>query len=145
MDSAAQVKAPMWFMVVSGILLLWNIMGVLAFFQHVMMTGEQLQMLSPQEQSLYTNQPFWVAIAFAFAVFGGTLGCVFLLAKKAFAKPILVLSLIGVVAQMSYSFLLADTLSVYGVQAVIMPTVVLVVAIFLVWFAHSSAQKNWLV
>ena len=72
-------KPPTWFYILSVILLLWNIMGVYAFFGQVTMGSEHMAALSDAERTMYENVPWWATVAFALAVFGGPLGCVGLL------------------------------------------------------------------
>ena len=77
--SIDDMPPPKWFWIVSSILLVWNLMGVMAFFQQMAVTAEQIAAMPEAEQLLYNSIPIWATIAFAFAVFGGTLGCVGLL------------------------------------------------------------------
>ena len=96
------------------------------------------------EQLLYNSIPIWATIAFAFAVFGGTLGCVGLLMRKTIAKYILLLSLIGVLVQMFHSLFVINSIAVYGPGAAVMPFMVIIVAIYLVFLANQAQSKGWL-
>jgi hypothetical protein len=119
-------------------------MGVMAFFMQMAMTAEQIAALPANEQMMYQDIPLWVNIAFGCAVFGGALGCIALVLKKAIALPILLISLIGVLVQMYHSFFIANAIEVYGPGSAIMPSMVLVLAIFLVWLANSAKAKGWI-
>ncbi|WP_200975257.1 hypothetical protein [Echinicola sp. 20G] len=138
------VKIPLWFWIVSTVMLLWNLMGVGSFFMHVGMSEEALAALSEAEQELYASYPMWTTVAFAAAVFGGALGCIGLLLRKKWAKMVLIISLIGVIIQMFHSLVIAKATDVYGPGAVVMPIMVIVIAIFLVWLANYSIKKHWL-
>lgn len=144
MQDLNRVKPPVWFWVLCSILLVWNALGVMAFFQYISITAEQIQRMNPQEQSLYVDQPGWVTLAFALAVFAGALGCLTMLFRRALAKWILVLSAVGVMVQMFHNFVMANTMDVYGPGAVIMPIMVLLIALFLIWFATKATNKGWL-
>ncbi|WP_298485772.1 hypothetical protein [uncultured Maribacter sp.] len=137
-------KAPVWFWMVSGLALLWNLAGVGAYLQHAYMSIEDLEKLSQAERLLYESQPSWVTAAFAIAVWGGTLGCIALLLRKKWAKPILLISLIGVLAQMGHSFFMTNSFEVYGPGAMIMPIMVIIIAIALVFFARKSLDRKWI-
>lgn len=139
-----QIKVPVWFWVLSVVLLLWNAMGVVAFIQQMTMSVEAVQALPVDEQALYSKYPLWTKIAFAFAVFGGLLGCVGLLLRKSWAKPVFWLSLIGVVVQMTHSLFIAKAMDIYGPGAIVMPIFVLLVAGFLVWFSGYCITKKWI-
>ena len=88
--------------------------------------------------------PLWVNIAFGCAVTGGVLGCVALAFKKAIALPILIISLLGILVQIYYSFITVDASDVYGPGDTIMPMMVLIIALFLVWLANSAKAKGWI-
>ena len=143
-DTATAQKAPTWFWVVAIIALIWNLMGLAAFFGQVMMTPEAIAELPAEQQPLYENIPVWVNIAFACAVIGGTLGCVGLLIRKRWALPVLVLSLLGVLVQMSHSFFMTNAVAVLGPTALVMSLLVIVIGVLLIGFARFSISKGWL-
>ncbi|MBQ4915167.1 hypothetical protein J8L85_12005 [Maribacter sp. MMG018] len=144
MNTETKVKPPMWFWIVSILALLWNLIGVISYLGQAFMTDDDLALLREAERQLIETQPSWVTAAFAIAVWGGTLGCIFLLLRKKWAKPIFIISLIGVLAQFGYSLLLSDTMDVYGASAVIFPVIIIIVGILLLFFANSSIHKKWL-
>ena len=142
--AASVSNVPTWFWVVSGIALLWNLMGVMMFFAQIMMTEEAMATLPAEQQELYNSAPMWSTIAFAVAVFGGAIGCVGLLMRAKWAFPVFIVSLIGVLAQQAYFFLMSDTVAVMGIGALIPTMIVLVIAILLVMFSKIWIGKGWL-
>jgi len=138
------ISLPKWFWVVCGLAFVWNLIGLGAFTSQMMMTPEAMAQLSQAEQDMYAATPIWVDIAFGCAVIGGTLGCLALLLRKAFAFYLLIISLVGVVVQMSYVFLVSNAIEVYGPSSAIMPSIVMIIAIALVWFANSCKTKDWI-
>lgn len=138
-------KLPTWFWVVSGLALFWNLMGVGAFFSDVvMMTPERLAEMKPEMQNLYASTPSWANMAFGVAVICGALGSIGLLLKQSWATPVFAISLLGVLVQMTYAFFFSKSFEVFGPGAAIMPVMVIVIAVGLIWFAHSSTMKGWL-
>ncbi len=137
-------RIPVWFWIVTTILLVWNLMGVGSFFQHITVSEEALQALPTNERELYGQYPDWAKIAFALAVFGGAIGCIALLLRRKWARPVLVISLIAVIIQMFHSLFIAKAMDVYGPGSVVMPILVILISIFLVWFANYSFKKGWL-
>jgi hypothetical protein len=129
------------FWVISIIALFWNIMGVVAYLGQAYMTDEALALMPEAEQAYYANLPAWVTAAFAIAVFSGFLGCVALVLKKKWAKPMFVVSFITVVAQIAYNLFIQEYVALSG-SRVILPLVTLLVAGFLVWFAKDSIAKR---
>ena len=138
-------KPPVWFWVVAGIGLIWNIIGVLSFISTVSMNAETLAALPQAEQALFANTPIWANVAFAVGVFGGVLGCLFLLLRKNIATILFIASLVGIVIQFSYWLFLTESVAVYGAaHAYAMPVVVTLIAAFLVWFANMAKGKGWI-
>ncbi|MFD1095562.1 hypothetical protein [Salegentibacter chungangensis] len=137
-------KVPVWFWILSSILLLWNIAGVISFFEHMGISEETLQAMPEGERVFYDTYPVWALIAFALAVFGGTLGCVGLLLRQKWAKALFIISLIGVLVQMIHTLLISGATETYGPGGMIMSGMIIAIAIFLVWFAGYGTQKGWL-
>lgn len=139
-----KVKAPTWFLVIAIIMVIWNLMGVSAFIMDAMMTEEAIAALPDAERELYGKFPLWTKIAYFLAVFGGTLGAIGLVAKKKWAKPVLIISLIGVVVQMFHSLFIAGSMEVYGPGSLAMPIMVVLFSILQVWMANHGIKKGWL-
>jgi hypothetical protein len=141
--SEDRIKAPTWFMVVSGVLLVWNLLGVAAYIAQVTMTPEALAMLPDEQRQLYETVPVWATAAFAVAVNFGALGCLLLLLKKHLAANVLQLSLLGVIVQMYHSFFMTNSFEVFGPGGMIMPVMVLLIAIYLVTLAAKAKARRW--
>lgn len=139
-----QIVIPKWFIIISVIALIWNILGLMAFVSHVMMTPEMISELPSAEQALYRNMPMWATSAFATAVIAGTLGSILLLLKKSYAKPVFIVSLIGVLVQNYHSFFVIDSMAVYGNASIIMPLLVIVIGIMLIGLSNHAIAKDWL-
>ena len=88
--------------------------------------------------------PTWATAAFAVAVWGGALGTLALILKKAWALPVLAASLIGIVVQMYHSMFVSSAMEVYGPGKFIMPIMVLAIGFYLVWLARSAKAKGWI-
>ena len=144
MTTETKVKPPVWFWIVSILALLWNLAGVMAYIGQAYMSAEDLAALSEAERKLFETQPAWVTGAFAIAVWGGALGCIFLLMRKRWAKPVFVISLIGIIAQMGYNFFISNNFEVYGPGAMIMPIMVLLVGVGLILFSNKAIANQWL-
>jgi hypothetical protein len=141
---SASVKPPLWFWVVSAAMLLWNGVGVMAYIADATIGAEALKALPDAERALRESRPAWATAAFAVAVFGGAVGCLLLLVRSRWALPVLVVSLIGVIVQMTHAFLIANSFEVYGPGGLIMPVMVLVLSLCLVWFARRARMRGWL-
>ena len=135
---------PNWFKPALWAALIWNLLGVFAFIMHLMMTPEMISKLPLDQQAAYSDVPLWSTIAFAVAVFGGTLGCILLLAKDAFATPTFALSLVAIFIQQFYNFIVINSIKMLGISAVFMPILVIVIAFLLLYLSIKSKQQGWL-
>ncbi|TXI50960.1 MAG: hypothetical protein E6Q50_03100 [Lysobacter sp.] len=133
-----------WFWIVSGLLLAWNLLGVMAYVQEATMSAEALGAMPEAQRALLRTRSAWATAAFAVAVFGGAAGCLMLLLRSRLAVPVLALSFVGVVVQMVHAFFIVDSYAVYGPGGLAMPAMVLVFSIFLVWYARRARKRGWL-
>ena len=101
-------KIPIWFKAIVIVLLIWNLMGVLNFVMQLYMTEEAIAL--PENQQIFYSEFTWLSkLAFAMGVFGGTLGCIALLAKKESChKKLSGFLFIGIIIQMNHNLGLAN-------------------------------------
>ncbi|MCF6223806.1 MAG: hypothetical protein L3J34_08765 [Flavobacteriaceae bacterium] len=141
-NASNKPKASFW--IISVIALIWNLMGVFAYLTQAYMSDEVLAALPDTERALYENLPAWVTVAYAIAVFGGTIGAILMLLKKKLSVQLFTISLLGVIIQMSYNFFMSNTIEVYGPSSIVMPIMIIVIAFYLVWYSKSVRTKGWL-
>ncbi len=139
-----QTTIPPWFWIVTSVALIWNIMGVGAFIQQATLTPEDLATMTAAQQELYISTPDWVNWIFAISVFGGVLGCLLLILKKAIAKIVLIISFVAVLIQMWFIFIGSKAVDSFGPGGALMPVMIVFIAAGLVWLSLSSAKKGWI-
>ena len=138
-------KPPKSFWIVAIILLLWNIMGVLSFTAHVMITEDMIAEYSAAEQALYHEYPVWTIVLFAIATIGGLMGALGLVLRRKWAFISFVISILAVLPQMTHNVFFTSSIEVFGmVEAITMPLFVVLLGIFSVWFSKYASQKAWL-
>lgn len=135
--------APTWFRPVAIVALLWNLLGCAAYLADVMMTPEALARLTSAQQALYEARPSWAVAATAIAVWFGTAGCVGLLLRKRWATPLLITSLVALIVQDVWLFLMSGVTQVDPV-AVVLQSLVLLIAIGLVLLGRKAAAQGWI-
>ncbi|WP_321324146.1 hypothetical protein [uncultured Parasphingorhabdus sp.] len=136
-------KTPVWFWAVAVVAVLWNAIGLLAYFQQIMMSAEQFAALPQVEQDLMSMQPFWVTAAFAIAVFSGFAAALALLLRKRIAVRLFLLSLLAVLVQFSSHFILDGYSEFVAGQGWTMPILILACAAGFALFS-LRAEKNGL-
>jgi hypothetical protein len=129
---------------VSGAALVWNLLGVMAYVGQVTMSPDALNAIPEEQRTLYENIPAWVTSAFAIAVNAGAIGCLLLILRKSLALPVLIVSLAAVFVQMFHNFFLSNAVEVMGAAAVVGPVFVILIGIYLVWFANDAKAKGWI-
>jgi hypothetical protein len=137
-------NAPKWFVPLAIVALLWNLLGCFAWVSDLMMTADDVAKLPPEQQALYAARPLWALMATGAAVLGGALGSLGLALRKRWARALLVLSLIGVIAQDVGLFGMTDALKTAGTVPLVLQSVVLLVAIGLVLLARKAVHRGWI-
>jgi hypothetical protein len=134
--------APRWLKWASIALLLWSLMGVGAFIGQISMSSETIAALPQKQRELWLAMPTWDWIAYAVAVFAAAGGAIGLLLRKSWAVPLYALSIIGIIVQFSYPFLIAGAFTDLAMAA--FPIFILVMA-FVQWgLARNWRTKRWL-
>ena len=127
------------FWVVGIISLLWNTMGCINFFAQL--NPEVLANYRESERMIVEGRPLWATAAFALAVFGGALGSILLLVRRAVSYQVFVASLLGVIVTMIYTLgsgINFGAGEIFGI--ILLP---LVVAAFLPWYAKRATSRHW--
>ena len=133
---------PKWYLPVSILALLWNLMGCAAYLSDVMLTAEDIAAMDATQRALYNSRPVWAVAATAVAVWGGAAGCVGLILRKRWSAVLLELSLAGVIVQDIGMFILSGVNP--GTFVMVMQGLVLVIAIGLVVLSRKSIANHWL-
>ena len=137
---------PTWFWIVSGIMLLWNLigLGIFGIMMSIIGNGEAMTAakLNEAQQELINSTPSWVNIAFGVAVIFGVLACIALLMRRKFALPLFVISLLGVLVQNTYVFFMSNSVEI--MEGVGMAPLVILIAILLIPFTIFCLSKGWL-
>lgn len=137
-------KPPRWFFVVAAVALLWNLLGCLAFAMDLSLSPADIARMPESQQTLYNARPAWAVAATALGVLGGALGCIGLLLRRRWALPLFVASLVGILVQDFGLFVLVDGAKLAGMIAVVLQSVVLLVAIGLILLARKGIARGWL-
>ena len=137
-------KTPMWFVVVAVVALFWNLIGAAAVIMNFMITPEVIAAMPEGQQQMYADTPVWSSYASLLAVLTGSLGCIALLMKKAWAVPLFALSIVGLVVQNIGIFIIVDAIAVLGNTVLFMQGGVAIIAIGLLLLARMAKQRGWI-
>jgi hypothetical protein len=137
-------SSPKWFRPVAVIALLWNLAGCAAYLADVTLSPAQIGTMSPAQQALYAARPLWSVAATAIAVWLGAAGCLGLILRKNWATWLLLASLVGVIGQDLWLFVLSGSASEAGAVAFALQGLVLAVSVALVVLARRGSAQGWL-
>lgn len=138
-------KLPTWYWIVSALALVWMLFGVLAWLADVTMDESALAQMTEAQRQLYTSRPQWLFVVYAIAIFSGLVGAIGLLMRKLWVIPAFAVSLVAIIVQFGYTFLVMDTLEVLGAAAALpFPIVIFAIGVLLLWFAMRSKKVGWI-
>lgn len=135
---------PRWVIIISIVLLIWNLIGIGAFVAQWQMASSGLDALPPEQQAMWRAMPSWAWAAYGIAVGAGALGALGLVLKKAWAVPLLALSLIAVLIQFFNAFVLQDGIATVGAGAVVFPLVIIAIGILQWVLSRRWKAAGWL-
>lgn len=127
------------FWAIGAVALIWHVLGSVNFFMQ--MNPETLAAYRGSERAIIEGRPVWAAAGFAVAVFGGALGSLLLLVRKAAAFYLLVASLSGVMATLSHALGAGIGFGPGEILGIILMP--LAVAAFLVWYSKWTTRQGW--
>jgi hypothetical protein len=145
MSDSINGKPPTAFWIVGSVALVWNLIGLMLYYMQVSATDEVLRAAYGDAEYEYLSSiPTWVTSAYAIAVTAGVLGCILLLMRKAWAIYAFIVSLVAIIVQDTYSFVLSDAMTVFGTGVIVIPIVVLIIAVGLVFYSRSAKDNGWI-
>ncbi|RVT94723.1 sugar transporter [Sphingomonas crocodyli] len=141
----AKSAVPIWFWILTILLLLWDLMGVAAFCMQYMMGPTELAQLPPDQREAFSSMPSWAWAAYGIGTIGGALGSLFLLFRMKLAQPLYIVSLVAVLAQFGWTFFGYGMINDPAVaMKAAFPVVIIVLAIFQLWFAGFAIKRGWI-
>ncbi len=144
MATSYSARVPAWFWIVGGLALLWEAIGCFAYLSQVSMSAAQLAALPPGQRELFETMPVWVTAAYGIATWGGLLAAILLLLRRRLATLLFAVSLIAVLCQFGWSFLIADAARLAGPSAYGLPAFIIAAGAALLWFSSMAAKRGWL-
>lgn len=123
--------------------LAWNIFGTYQFIVSVNATSESLIAIGMSEAQamVMTKHPLWMTVSFAIGVFGGLIGSILLLLKKAISEKIFLVSLFGYIV-LYIGDITEGIFEAIGKSQVIILTTVVIIAFGLWFFARAYRRKG---
>ncbi|MCH7523892.1 MAG: hypothetical protein IIC74_02495 [Bacteroidetes bacterium] len=126
------------FWIIGVVALIWNLMGVANYLMQAFKTQSVMDKFNAEQLAFLENSPTWMTALFAIAVFAGAIGCIALLMRKEIAASIFIVSFLAAIVHELYWMFGTNAPEVFSVSmAYLMPTLVIVVAAFLIWYSKK--------
>ena len=142
MATVAPAAPPAWFRIIALIAVLWNAFGVFQYLSSVGLFGDPMTGMTAEQRAAAESIPPAIIGAFALGTFAGLIGSLGLLLRKRWALPVLVLSLLALIALEGWIVFLSGALDLFG--GIALPATIVLVALLLAWLAWHARQRGWL-
>jgi len=143
--SSSAPAVPRWYWVAASLAVVWMLIGVLSLVMDMMTDAAALAAMPEGQRQLYESRPQWVFGVYAVATIGGLIGATGLVMRRRWAVAMLGLSLVAVIVQFGYTFLVMDAIAKVGAAlALPLPIVIVVAGVLTLWLAQVAAKRGWL-
>jgi uncharacterized membrane protein YhdT len=142
-----RVKTPWHLWVVGVVAVAWNAFGCWDYTMTHLKGEAHLRAFGMTDAQIayFDAMPAWTHATWAIGVWGGLLGAVLLLLRRRWALHAFVLSFLGFVGGLIYSYGLSDASAVMGPNAWMMNALIGGACILFIWYAWAMAKKGVLV
>ena len=130
-----------WYMPAAIASLLFMLLGCVTYAMHV---TADLASLPLDQRTVYEAEPLWVTGAYAIAVWVGLLGTAMLVLRRKLAQPLLLVSLIAVLAWLAGLLVVPALRESISANDLAVGIVVAAITWTIFWFARHSSQRGWL-
>ena len=141
MATAFRAPFPNWFRIVAVIAVIWNAFGVAMYLSSVGVFGDPTAGLSEAERAAAASIPAAITGAFAIGTFAGLIGSIGLVLRKAWAQPVLIVSMLALLVLEGWILFLSGAVEMFGLAV---PIMVSAGAIALAWLATHARGRGWL-
>ena len=138
-----KTKAPRHLWVVGIVALLWNAMGAMDYLMTQTQNPEYMAQFTPEQLEFFYGLPIWVVATWAIAIWGGILGCILLLLRKALAVLVFLVSWLSMVITSFHNFILSNGLEIMGDPfSLVFTAMIFLVALALFLYARAMREKG---
>lgn len=120
--------------------LIWHAMGSVNFVMQL--DPEAIASFPDSHRAVIENRPAWGTAAFGISVFGGVVGAVLLLMRKALAAHAFALALLGTIVVMIQSIGSVGGFSAF--ELVLMVAMPVAVPAYLILYARKVQARGWI-
>ena len=136
------VKAP-WHLWAVGIIgLLWSAMGAMDYVMTKIKNEDYLAAFTAEQLEFFFSFPIWVNAAWAIAVWGGVIGTILLLLRKASAVWVLLVSFLAMFITAIHNYGLSNGMEVVGDTFSLVFTALIFIVGLALWLYAKAMQSR---
>lgn len=147
MQQAVSARTPAHLWIVGIVSLLWNCFGA---YDYVMTRTHNMAYLAKAMPGVDPNvglawieaMPMYAQIGWGLGVWGGLLGAALLLIRSRYAVWAFAASMLGVILSLGYQLTLAPPLAGATGAMKMMDYIIIVVALFLLWYSWTMERRG---
>jgi hypothetical protein len=145
MATTAHGRMPAHLWIVGILAMLWNAFGCYDFLMTNLKNQAYLAQFTAEQIAYFNSLPPWLNLFWALGVWGGLIGAILLLMRSRHAVLAFGLSLIGAVVGMGYQmFMIQMPESMKTGAMAFLPWLIIIVAIFQLWYSWTIEKKGLL-
>ncbi len=139
--SSSASYRPLWFWIIAGLGLAWNVFGLIQFGGSLTSTEESLMEagMTATQAAVMKGYPTWMTIAFAIGKLGGTVGSGMLLLRSRYAVPVFWVSLVAYLVLFIGDYT-QGVFAALGTPQVLILTFVILIAVLLLVITYRFAN-----
>ena len=136
-----RASTPWHFWVVAVLSVLWNAIGAIDYtMSHVQPEQWFATMgMTEAQTAFYNSYPSWMHAVWAIGVWGGAVGAILLILRMKWALHAFVLSFLGALGNVAYTAATPGAMEAMGLT---MPLIILVICLFLIWYAWTMSKRG---
>jgi magnesium-transporting ATPase (P-type) len=130
-----------WYMIAAIASVLFTVAACALYLQHVTTNPAALPL---DQRTAFEAMPLWVISAFGLSAVAGLVASLMLVFRRKLAQPLMLVSLLAMVAWLAGLFLLPGVRETSSSNDLAVAIVVAAIDWTIFWFARHSAQRGWL-
>ena len=142
MDTAMRARKPVHLWIVGALATLWNGFGAYDFLMTQTRNPAYLSQYSAEERAWFDAFPAWIDGFWALAVWGGLAGSLLLLARRRYAAPAFLGSMVGMFVGLGYQLEAARPESLAAGPMAWSPYGIIAVGVALLLYARLMAENG---
>ena len=143
MATTGQARAPAHLWIVGILALLWNCFGCYDYLLTNLKNKTYLSQFTPDQLAYFDSLPSWLTGFWAVGVWGGLAGSILLLMRSRHSVWAFAVSCFGAVVGLGYQmFGTQMPASMKQGMGAVFPWVIIIITIFLLWYAWSMEKKG---